>query len=83
MARGLLLLLLTAVLLPRAFSLLFHPNESLWTARENYSATLWDNQMIRAADGSLHLFYLAGLWTCVTSISISPLHRAPCAPVRH
>ena len=54
--------LLLAQCLP-ACAMLFHPNETLWAARQGYTATLWDNQMIRAADGSLHLFYLAGLWS--------------------
>jgi hypothetical protein len=40
--------------------LVFHPNETLWQQRQGYGATLWDNQMIRAVDNSLHLFYLAG-----------------------
>jgi hypothetical protein len=51
--------LLAYMYLSSACSLVFQPNESLWMAEQNYTATLWDNQMIRAVDGSLHLFYLA------------------------
>ena len=65
MARPLLFAatLLFAQRLDPARSLLFHPNESLWVAQQGYSGSLWDNQVIEAADGSLHLFYLSGWGT--------------------
>jgi hypothetical protein len=65
MARPLLLAaaLLFAQWLGPACALLFHPNESLWVAEQGYAGSLWDNQMIKAADGTLHLFYLSGWGT--------------------